>query len=79
MSKNIVYCGGLEPEVDENALRDLFSPFGEVLSVLIPFNDQTSTIPFITSLGINNRQMKAEGLVLLNLRIQMMPISLSKT
>ena len=41
MEKQTLYVGNLSPEVDEEALKAAFIPFGEIKSVEIPIDIAT--------------------------------------
>jgi len=39
-SKKTLYVGGLDESVDERALTELFTPFGDVVNVVLPIDEK---------------------------------------
>jgi len=45
-----IFVGGLDPNVTEDALKQVFSPYGEVVHVKIPVGKRCGFVQFVTRL-----------------------------
>lgn len=70
-SNTTVFIGGLSALVTENELRDLFSPFGEIIYVKIPFGKGCGFVQYTTRQSAETAILNMKGCSIKNSKIRL--------
>ena len=80
MKKNILFIGGLHPRITNDQLRDFFLPFGDILTVDIPTDRNTSKgFGFVQFELIEDAQAAQENMHNSELLGQVIKVSFART